>query len=128
MSTRCEVLIQTQDGEQHKYYHHHDGYPWGVGWDLTQKIMQYPKRFSSENMLRTILTHDYEPEALTVEHGDSEFFYYIKSTENGITLKYAERKPYNFEPDWKWKEDNKMFFMRYVSHLDEYVPEYLSIT
>ena len=40
MSTRCNVIIKEYDGNFFQLYHHHDGYPEGVGTDLEEYIKQ----------------------------------------------------------------------------------------
>ena len=40
MSTRCNVIIKEYDGNFFQLYHHHDGYPEGVGADLEEYIKQ----------------------------------------------------------------------------------------
>lgn len=80
MSTRCEILIKQEykDGEkeQVKLYHHHDGYPEGVGYDLTNRAQKW--FWDVEHISNSLVkdsTEEYE--IATGYHTDIEYFYII---------------------------------------------------
>jgi len=128
MSTRAEILITTKDGAQQKYYHHWDGYPWGVGYDLVRMALKNPESFNSCGGLRNTLTHAYEPENVLDEHGDTEYYYIVESKEDGIRISYKSRGDgYIGEKEEEWREPKKMFYMAYVAKIDAYGPVYLNI-
>jgi hypothetical protein len=124
MSTRAEILITTKDGTQQKYYHHHDGYPWGVGFDLVERVMENPKRFEFYD-LRSVLTQDYEKEELNVKHGDTEYFYEVIANDKGITITYKKRIFSEFVSEWG--EPREIFYMKYFDDIKAYIPKYINI-
>lgn len=82
MSTRCNVIIR-QQGVQVVLYHHHDGYPEGVGMDL---IERFGKNFRDEKA--HVLSLSYAVNALIKDqndeyewclrlHGDIEYLYTV---------------------------------------------------
>lgn len=94
MSTRCNVIIKNYDesGEpiQYQLYHHHDGYPEGVGADLMEYIKEIQANedkgvqilSSCEKLAEYLcdpLRHDeYENEGTNIRlHFDIEYLYII---------------------------------------------------
>lgn len=80
MSTRCNVIIKNDASEKNSesviLYHHHDGYPDGVGAELKKVLSQ--GTFSDKSELSEVLVGDYE--GYEVEeglHGDIEYLYTI---------------------------------------------------
>lgn len=43
MSTRCNIIVKDRFNNRIYLYHHHDGYPEGVGADLKKFFEQYQK-------------------------------------------------------------------------------------
>lgn len=85
MSTRCNIIIKDHSDERVVLYHHHDGYPEGVGHDLRgfldKKFSGYwfPWTFGLANSLvknRCGLFDD-EYEITSCIHSDIEFLYVI---------------------------------------------------
>lgn len=84
MSTRCNVIIKEDDNKFFQLYHHHDGYPDGVGTDLEDYIKLMDKDCLSNgekfvNFLCDPLRQDeYEFEGTSINpHDDIEFLYFI---------------------------------------------------
>lgn len=94
MSTRCNVIINSYDksGEPIHYqlYHHHDGYPLGVGADLVEYIKEI--KTNEDNGLQILSScekladylcdplrnDEYENEGTNIcLHGDIEYLYII---------------------------------------------------
>jgi len=123
MATRAEVFITTKDGKNHKFYHHWDGHPWGVGYDLVDKILSNPEAFDSFQVLRNVMTHDFELEKIGDSHMDTEYIYKVDSDDTGISVSYQKR-----EINGEWSLEKKIFSMAYVSDYKKYMPEFLEIT
>ena len=88
MSTRCNIIVK--DDENKVYlYHHHDGYPSGVGVDLLKKFY---KRFKDgnyiymEDVVNELIKdkNDDEYEYTTGLHGDIEYVYEIDTSARTI--------------------------------------------
>ena len=88
MSTRCEILIKdygNYEGKdwklQIKLYHHHDGYPEGVGKFLVEQV--YPlldrQNIDCDRVANFLIKHeeDNEFEATVYNHIDIEYRYVI---------------------------------------------------
>lgn len=80
MSTRCNVIIKNDASERNSesiiLYHHHDGYPEGVGEELKKVLAQ--GTFSDKSELSEVLVGDYD--GYEVEDGlagDIEYLYTI---------------------------------------------------
>lgn len=96
MSTRCNVIIKDENTKV-QLYHHHDGYPEGVGQNLTEymeEIKKLPQNESSK-ILSTPLSlakwlcdedreDEYELEREVYLHGDIEYLYVIDLGEGTI--------------------------------------------
>ena len=94
MSTRCNVIIKNAT-ERVQMYHHHDGYPDGVGQDLEE----YFKELEKEEVAHTPAAiadylcaderqDEYEREAETTHlHGDIEYLYVIDLDDDTINCR-----------------------------------------
>ena len=100
MSTRSEILIKdygTYAGKKWslsgKLYHHHDGYPEGVGRHLMEQI--YPLLLKSNNVRvdeianKLIKDVDDEYEMTVCKHVDIEYFYEIDIPKKQIKCYHA---------------------------------------
>ena len=84
MSTRCNVIVKENDGKFFQLYHHHDGYPEGVGADLEEYIEQMDdeclvdgKKFV-DFLCDPKRDDEYEYEGINVcPHSDIEYLYII---------------------------------------------------
>ena len=86
MSTRCHIIVIGENKEKYFIYHHHDGYPEGVGEEL-KEILGSCVSFDHETILEKILAYDSQYEVDEGIHGDEEFIYYISTLGNdSVTL------------------------------------------
>ena len=89
MSTRSEILIKdygTYEGKKWnkkvKLYHHHDGYPEGVGKFLVEEVLSKLKTsngYDCDSIANFLIKHkeDEEYEVTAYYHPDIEYFYEI---------------------------------------------------
>lgn len=82
MSTRATIAVESkQDKEFFRIYHHHDGYPQGVGADLVKQMDKlYADRkfwYAEEIVNHLIKLPNDEYEITSCVHGDEEYFYII---------------------------------------------------
>jgi len=95
MSTRCNVIVaDAQTGERAFLYHHCDGYPEGVGRDLSEMLVGFRKEFEgrrldTRELVRYIQGKDKAYEPTTGIHGDAEYLYTLKVMPEKV-LFYAE--------------------------------------
>ena len=79
MSTRAHIRIYGDDKEW-MLYHHHDGYPDGIGIDLksiVDIIYDNPKQGIEKLINNELGLHDLGYEETECLHGDEEFVYVI---------------------------------------------------
>lgn len=101
MSTRCNIIVKSKS-EEVILYHHHDGYPEGVGVELLMKV--YPKLHDNhyyndvEDIVNMLIKDkdDDEFEYTSALHGDIEYVYEIDVDQK--TIKCFE---------WNWNSDEK---------------------
>ena len=78
MSTRAHILIKG-GSEQFYVYHHHDGYPEGVGKDLKSYLNNLKWRWYPDDivndLVKGIIDDGYE--ITSCMHGDEEYLYFI---------------------------------------------------
>ena len=99
MSTRCNVIVKDctiqngvkKENWQVKLYHHHDGYPEGVGKDLTNFINKLEDDFYVEDVVNGLLKNEKDKgyKWCNSLHGDIEYLYTIEMI------------------DWKKEDENK---------------------
>jgi hypothetical protein len=89
MSTRCDIIIKdygTYEGKawkvQSKLYHHHDGYPEGVGAFLIKEVLpklEKSNNISCDDISNSLIKHkeDNEFECTAYNHVDIEYRYII---------------------------------------------------
>lgn len=94
MSTRCNVLVRYNNNSDymHQYYHHHDGYPEGVGAVLdafiTTAQVTAKSKESIDLVFKMLLTAegDFEDEGYNEGlHGDIEFLWFVDLTTFKLT-------------------------------------------
>lgn len=92
MSTRCNVIIKEQSDKFFQLYHHHDGYPEGVGMNLEEYMEIMPDEcFTDGEKFADFLCdprlHDeYEYEGTNIcPHSDIEYLYIIDLQKREIT-------------------------------------------
>ena len=79
MSTRATILIK-EGNEKVRMYHHHDGYPSGIGKDM-KNYLKTLKWWDIEGitnyLIKGKLNGDNEYEYTICQHGDEEYAYLI---------------------------------------------------
>ena len=86
MSTRCHIIVREVEYTEHYIYHHHDGYPEGVGSEL-KKILESCPSYDWETIMERILGYDDQYEEDNGIHGDEEYIYEIDSINTHAILK-----------------------------------------
>lgn len=130
MSTRSEIIIKKQwtdrdTGKVHtdkvKLYHHHDGYPEGVGRFLMEQV--YPKLQSSnredvEDYANFLIKHneDNEYELTLYYHTDIEYQYIIDINRKTIQC---------FAGHYNWSYDNPNKQFRFLKRKEYDLTEFL---
>ena len=119
MSTRCHVIVRNgknENKEKWNYiYHHCDGYPSGVGKELSDILTKIHDKGISRNdfnanfITENILNYSDEYECDNSIHGDEEYIYLIDvehkytigddSESNSVTLTCYEVLSFEFETD-----------------------------
>lgn len=107
MSTRCNILVKEKGRKDIILYHHHDGYPQGVGADLVKRFKELFGRKESyifAIVLANKLVKDSEDEYEITNciHGDIEYLYTIDCSKKEISY-----KPVFF--GWNGKEVEQTF-------------------
>ena len=91
MSTRCEIFIKQNLGKGNlkvvKLYHHHDGYPEGVGLDLLRRSKKWGKKGWNIDEITNALIKDIkdEYEFTAFNHIDIDYAYFINC--DNMTIK-----------------------------------------
>lgn len=104
MSTRCNIIVKSKS-EEVILYHHHDGYPEGVGVALLNKVTPLLKDNRYYNDVEDIVNalikdkDDDEYEYTSALHGDIEYIYEIDVDQK--TIKCFE---YNYSTESKGDE------------------------
>lgn len=86
MSTRAHIRIFSDEGTQ-MLYHHHDGYPDGIGIDLksiVDEIYDDPKQGIEKLINDKLELHDLGYEETGCLHGDEEYIYVIDCRDRTI--------------------------------------------
>ena len=111
MSTRCHVIVKGSENEpqdQWAYiYHHHDGYPEGVGKDLGKAFEEKIKsnvlghKYTWENVIEIITNIDDEYEVDNGIHGDEEYLYVVtlERDKEGVCVDCYKILPFSFKRD-----------------------------
>ena len=92
MSTRCNILVKEKGYKDIILYHHHDGYPEGVGADLVERFKELFGRkgnYIFAIILANQLVKDSEDEYEVTHciHGDIEYLYTIDCSKKEISYK-----------------------------------------
>lgn len=106
MSTRCMVKIIDRNSKTKEItlYHHHDGYPSGVGCDLMRRSETWLRRAWNwdidEIANELVKDNNDEYEITCFEHTDSEYYYIIDCQKKNIECQTYRTKekmeiPYN---------------------------------
>lgn len=112
MSTRCNILIKGHwTNKTICLYHHHDGYPEGVGEDLRKRVIKFSqecKNFIKGYALTFIneLLNDKEDEyELTFDiHGDIDYLYFLDW--KTLTLRCYEVRDWDMPKSKIMKKEN----------------------
>lgn len=98
MGTRCKVRVSDTSNKHIEFYHHWDGYPEGVGFELLELLNSFPihkSAYSNEppsveiglnTFIRALmkLEHGEQYEFDYYRHGDIEYFYYVNLKDRSI--------------------------------------------
>lgn len=105
MSTRCHIFIKQAEKEI-PMYHHHDGYPDGVGVELKDilKALSESGKLSFAEIVTGILLYDdeYEVEPCRCIHGDEEYIYYIDVGDTSVRLTCKDYITKEYLPDFEF--------------------------
>lgn len=103
MSTRANIVIRNDydDKEKVVIYHHCDGYPEGVGKDLTSILQKYSENehanATKEELANFICNADSDFRITTpFENADAEYIYEINSAKRHVEWE----RVYNGEQKW----------------------------
>lgn len=78
MSTRCNIIIKGMGSQDIILYHHHDGYPQGVGYDLKTRLDKIQGRWYKSDIANFLVKDaDDEYEITTCIHTDIDYLYTI---------------------------------------------------
>ena len=121
MSTRATIRLKEKDNVVN-LYHHHDGYPEGVGEDLKQRLNGHNNSCNYWDMysFATILIKDRKDEyELTFgQHGDENYAYLVDFDTKTITC---------YKVGWdefEWRDDK----IQFKEYFDKYKRTYLGVT
>lgn len=118
MSTRTTIKLKEKQNEIN-LYHHHDGYPEGVGADLKDRLnndKKYWDMYSFANLL--IKDNNDEYELTNGQHGDEQYAYLIDFDTKTITC---------YQIGWhefEWKDDK----IQFKESFDKYKRTYAGVT
>lgn len=90
MSTRCNIVLKTGKRffKDIILYHHHDGYPEGVGADLVERLKDHFTGLRVEDIANKLVKDlDDEYEITTCIHGDIEYLYIINEKTKNLSYK-----------------------------------------
>lgn len=120
MSTRCHIIVKENNKETF-IYHHHNGYPSGVGAKLESLLAECEHISDFNNLVDRITFIDRGYEVDDGIHGDEEFLYTITLDENLCTLKCEEypEKLFVFEEVYKVNKYNKEDIMKIYKIFEE---------
>jgi len=90
MSTRANILITDAQGNESILYHHHDGYPEGVGREL-QRILRHitDEIEAPESLVSFITLQDPNYEPTEGIHGDIDYLYTINTSTHELYYEKA---------------------------------------
>lgn len=95
MSTRCNIVIKHKGYNDIILYHHHDGYPQGVGYDLHSRLKKIEGCWYETDIANGLVKDaEDEYEITSCIHGDIDYLYTIDC--NTKTLK-CNQIDYNLE-------------------------------
>lgn len=104
MSTRSVVIIKPQNKSSKDYwlYHHHDGYPEGVGFDLLERSKDWGYWYESSIANQLVKDQDDEYEITSGRHTDIDYLYVIDCKKKKI---HCYRVEWQIEKHWKTYKD-----------------------
>ena len=116
MSTRCCVQVKQTFGEAQDadkevrsvmLYHHHDGYPQGVGYDLWRRLIKYTGSWDIDWLVNHLIKDpEDEYEYTAFNHTDIEYLYVIDCSAK--TLKCYECEWVFQDEDGKVVDENRI--------------------
>ena len=111
MSTRCNIVLKTgrRFFKDIYLYHHHDGYPEGVGADLVNRLKDHFTGATVEDIANKLVKDlDDEYEITTCLHGDIEYLYVIDEEDKSLYYKPVD---FGWDDDGYWQRFGKKVFL-----------------
>lgn len=111
MSTRCNIVLKTgrRFFKDIYLYHHHDGYPEGVGADLVERLKDHFTGLRVEDIANKLVKDlDDEYEITTCLHGDIEYLYVIDEEDKSLYYKPVD---FGWDDDGYWQRFGKKVFL-----------------
>lgn len=104
MSTRATILIKEKDQKDIWIYHHHDGYPSGIGSDLknylkTQKYGWIAYEIANDLIKDRADLKDDGYELTEAQHGDEAYAYLIDCDEQTIKCYSIKWNQFEWKPE-----------------------------
>ena len=95
MSTRCNILVRGR-GRNITLYHHHDGYPEGVGLDLKRRFFEKDwNAYAFANALVKDTEDEYE--VCFAIDSDIDYLYIVDFDKREIRCFYVDPKDFTFD-------------------------------
>ena len=118
MSTRSVVIVKDIKNES-LIYHHWDGYPEGVGYDLLEKSKNFPEYWWVDSITNKLLKdkEDDGYEWTNGIHSDIEYLYVIDCEEKKIK---CFKVIWNFDTDERWQKYEDIYKGKWGKEIDIY--------
>ena len=122
MSTRCHIIVKENNKETF-IYHHHDGYPSGVGAELEGLLAkcEHANDFNDLAHRIELLGGEYEIDGGI--HGDEDFIYTIIVNNDSCILRCDQSYPNKmlvYEQTYKKSKYNKEELLKIYNMFDKY--------
>lgn len=110
MSTRCNIIVKSEYEEWPDIilYHHHDGYPSGVGYDLFSRLQKINGSWFSDDIANLLVKDTKDEYEITVAiHGDIEYLYTIDCKNKTLVCNVAHGSKIGEVVEMNFKGENK---------------------
>lgn len=99
MSTRCNIIVKRKGYQDIILYHHHDGYPSGVGYDLYSRLEQIEGHWYECDIANSLVKDlDDEYEITSCIHGDIDYLYTIDCDKEELRCNIMDWQDDSLEP------------------------------